>query len=151
MLGGSTRCSVFIRQKSVGNVLIEEVRVERDHLIQLRISNMIGNTFIIDGTFKSSLICQDVDDLVPRKSKAKEEAADNGENVKLLSEFSDTRARYILKWWLSYFVFMVSPPERHVVVDFHKVLRSLIQPTAGDPETKIARRSLWKTLGVRRQ
>ena len=151
MLGGSTRCSVFIRQKSVGNVLIEEVRVERDHLIQLRISNMIGNTFVIDDTFKSSLICQDVDDLVPRKSKAKEEAADNGENVKLLSEFSDTRARYILKWWLSYFVFMVSPPERHVVVDFHKVLRSLIQPTAGDPETKIARRSLWKTLGVRRQ
>ena len=151
MLGGSTRCSVFIRQKSVGNVLIEEVRVERDHLIQLRISNMIGNTFIIDGTFKSSLICQDVDDLVPRKSKAKEEAADNGENVKLLSEFSDTRARYILKWWLSYFVFMVSPPERHVVVDFHKVLRSLIQATAGDPETKIARRSLWKTLSVRRQ
>ena len=143
MLGGSTRCSVFIRQKSVGNVLIEEVRVERDHLIQLRISNMIGNTFVIDDTFKSSLICQDVDDLVPRKSKAKEEAADNGENVKLLSEFSDTRARYILKWWLSYFVFMVSPPERHVVVDFHKVLRSLIQPTAGDPETKIARRSLW--------
>ena len=151
MLGGSTRCSVFIRQKSVGNVLIEEVRVERDHLIQLRISNMIGNTFVIDGTFKSSLICQDVDDLVPRKSKAKEEAADNGENVKLLSEFSDTRARYILKWWLLYYVFMVSPPERHVVVDFHKVLRSLIQPTAGDPETKIARRSLWKTLRVRRQ
>ena len=151
MLGGSTRCSVFIRQKSVGNVLIEEVRVERDHLIQLRISNMIGNTFVIDGTFKSSLICQDVDDLVPRKSKAKEEAADNGENVKLLSEFSDTRARYILKWWLLYYVFMVSPPERHVVVDFHKVLRSLIQPTAGDPETKIARRSLWKTLGVRCQ
>ena len=143
MLGGSTRCSVFIRQKSVGNVLIEEVRVERDHLIQLRVSNMIGNTFVIDGTFKSSLICQDVDDLVPRKSKAKEEAADNGENVKLLSEFSDTRARYILKWWLLYYVFMVSPPERHVVVDFHKVLRSLIQPTAGDPETKIARRSLW--------
>lgn len=63
---------------------------------------MIGNTFVIDGTFKSSLICQDVDDLVPRKSKAKEEAADNGENVKLLSEFSDTRARYILKWWLLY-------------------------------------------------
>ena len=151
MLGGCTRCSVFVRQKSVGNVLIEEVRVERDHLIQLRISNMIGNTFVIDGTFKSSLICQDVDDLVPRKSKAKEEAADNGENVKLLSEFSDTRARYILKWWLSYYVFMVSPPERHVVVDFHKVLRSLIQPTAGDPETKIARRSLWETLGVRRQ
>ena len=151
MLGGSTRCSVFIRQKSVGNVFVEEVRVERDHLIQLKISNMIGNTFVIDGTFKSSLICQDVDDLVPRKSKAKEEAADNGENVKLLSEFSDTRARYILKWWLSYCVFMVSPPERHVVVDFHKVLRSLIQPTAGDPETKIARRSLWETLGVRRQ
>ena len=151
MLGGGTRCSVFVRQKSVGNVLIEEVRVERDHLIQLRVSNMIGNTFVIDGTFKSSLICQDVDDLVPRKSKAKEEAADNGENVKLLSEFSDTRARYILKWWLSYFVFMVSPPERHVVVDFHKVLCSLIQPTAGDPETKIARRSLWKTLRVRRQ
>ena len=151
MLGGSTPCSVFIRQKSVGNVLIEEVRVERDHLIQLRISNMIGDTFVIDDTFKSSLICQDVDDLVPRKSKAKEEAADNGENVKLLSEFSDTRARYILKWWLSYFVFMVSPPERHVVVDFHKVLRSLIQPTAGDPETKIARRSLWETLSVRRQ
>ena len=45
MLGGSTRCSVFIRQKSVGNVFVEEVRVERDHLIQLRISNMIGNTF----------------------------------------------------------------------------------------------------------
>ena len=112
---------------------------------------MIGNSFVIDGTFKSSLICQDVDDLVPRKSKAKEEAADNGENVKLLSEFSDTRARYILKWWLSYFVFMVSPPERHVVVDFHKVLRSLIQTTAGDPETKIARRSLWETLSVRRQ
>ena len=151
MLGGGTRCSVFVRQKSVGNVFVEEVRVERDHLIQLRISNMIGNTFVIVGTFKSSLICQDVDDLVPRKSKAKEEAADNGENVKLLSEFSDTRARYILKWWLSYFVFMVSPPERHVVVDFHKVLRSLIQPTAGDPETKIARRSLWKTLSVRRQ
>ena len=151
MLGGRTRCSVFIRQKSVGNVFVEEVRVERDHLIQLRVSNMIGNTFVIDGTFKSSLICQDVDDLVPRKSKAKEEAADNGENVKLLSEFSDTRARYILKWWLSYFVFMVSPPERHVVVDFHKVLRSLIQTTAGDPETKIARRSLWKTLGVRCQ
>ena len=143
MLGGCTRCSVFVRQKSVGNVFVEEVRVERDHLIQLRISNMIGNTFVIDGTFKSSLICQDVDDLVPRKSKAKEEAADNGENVKLLSEFSDTRARYILKWWLSYYVFMISPPERHVVVDFHKVLRSLIQPTAGDPETKIARRSLW--------
>ena len=102
-------------------------------------------------TFKSSLICQDVDDRVPRKSKAKEEAADNGENVKLLSEFSDTRARYILKWCLSYCVFMFSPPERHVVVDFHKVLRSLIQPTAGDPETKIARRSLWKTLSVRRQ
>ena len=151
MLGGSTRCCVFIRQKSVGNILIEEVRVERDHLIQLRISNMIGDTFVIVGTFKSSLICQDVDDLVPRKSKAKEEAADNGENVKLLSEFSDTRARYILKWWLSYFVFMVSPPESHVVVDFHKVLRSLIQTTAGDPETKIARRSLWKTLSVRRQ
>ena len=151
MLGGGTRCSVFFRQKSVGNVLIEEVRVERDHLIQLRVSNMIGNTFVIGGTFNSSLICQDVDDLVPRKSKAKEEAADNGENVKLLSEFSDTRARYILKWWLSYFVFMVSPPERHVVVDFHKVLCSLIQPTAGDPETKIARRSLWKTLSVRRQ
>ena len=151
MLGGSTRCSVLIRQKSVGNVLVEEVRVERDHLIQLRILNMIGNTFVIDGTFKSSLICQDVDDLVPRKSKAKEEAADNGENVKLLSEFSDTRARYILKWWLSYCVFIVSPPERHVVVDFHKVLRSLIQPTAGDPETKIARRSLWETLSVRRQ
>ena len=151
MLGGSTRCSVFIRQKSVGNVFVEEVRVERDHLIQLKISNMIGNTFVIDGTFKSSLICQDVDDLVPRKSKAKEEAADNGENVKLLSEFSDTRARYILKWWLSYYVFVVSPPERHVVVDFHKVLRSLIQPTASDPETKIARRSLWETLGVRRQ
>ena len=151
MLGGSTPCSVFIRQKSVGNVLIEEVRVERDHLIQLRISNMIGNIFVVDGTFKSSLICQDVDDLVPRKSKAKEEAADNGENVKLLSEFSDTRARYILKWWLSYYVFVVPPPERHVVVDFHKVLRSLIQPTAGDPETKIARRSLWKTLSVRRQ
>ena len=151
MLGGSTRCSVFIRQKSVGNVFVEEVRVERDHLIQLRISNMIGNTFVIDGTFKSSLICQDVDDLVPRKSKAKEEAADNGENVKLLSEFSDTRARYILKWCLSYYVFRVSPPERHVVVDFHKVLRSLIQTTAGDPETKIARRSLWETLGVRRQ
>ena len=37
MLGGSTRCSVFIRQNSVGNILIEEVRVERDHLIQLRI------------------------------------------------------------------------------------------------------------------
>lgn len=51
---------------------------------------------IISSSFKSSLICQDVDDLVPRKSKAKEEAADNGENVKLLSEFSDTRARYIL-------------------------------------------------------
>ena len=151
MLGGGTRCSVFIRQKSVGNVLIEEVRVERDHLIQLRMSNMIGNIFVVDGTFKSSLICQDVDDLVPRKSKAKEEAADNGENVKLLSEFSDTRARYILKWWLSYYVFVVPPPERHVVVDFHKVLRSLIQPTAGDPETKIARRSLWKTLSVRRQ
>ena len=151
MLGGGTRCSVFVRQKSVGNVFVEEVRVERDHLIQLRISNMIGNTFVIDDTFKSSLICQDVDDLVPRKSKAKEEAADNGENVKLLSEFSDTRARYILKWWLLYYVFMVSPPERHVVVDFHKVLRSLIQPTAGDPETKIARRSLWETLSVRRQ
>ena len=151
MLGGCTRCSVFIRQKSVGNVLIEEVRVERDHLIQLRVSNMIGNTFVVDGTFKSSLICQDVDDLVPRKSKAKEEAADNGENVKLLSEFSDTRARYILKWWLSYYVFMVSPPESHVVVDFHKVLRSLIQTTAGDPEAKIARRSLWETLSVRRQ
>ena len=144
MLGGSTRCSVFIRQKSVGNVLVEEVRVERDHLIQLRISkNDWQYFFFINGTFKSSLICQDVDDLVPRKSKAKEEAADNGENVKLLSEFSDTRARYILKWWLSYYVFVVSPPERHVVVDFHKVLRSLIQPTAGDPETKIARRSLW--------
>ena len=143
MLGGSTRCSVFIRQNSVGNVFVEEVRVERDHLIQLRISNMIGDTFVIVGTFKSSLICQDVDDLVPRKSKAKEEAADNGENMKLLSEFSDTRARYILKWWLSYYVFMVSPPERHVVVDFHKVLRSLIQTTAGDLETKIARRSLW--------
>ena len=97
MLGGGTRCSVFVRQKSVGNVFVEEVRVERDHLIQLRVSNMIGNTFVIDDTFKSSLICQDVDDLVPRKSKAKEEAADNGENVKLLSEFSDTRARYILK------------------------------------------------------
>ena len=151
MLGGSTRCTIFIRQNSVGNILIEEVRVERDHLIQLKISNLIGNTFVIDGTFKSSLICQDVDDLVPRKSKAKEEAADNGENVKLLSEFSDTRARYILKWWLSYYVFMLSPPERHVVVDFHKVLRSLIQTTTGDPETKIARRSLWKTLSVRRQ
>ena len=37
MLGGSTRCSVLIRQKSVGNVFVEEVRVERDHLIQLRI------------------------------------------------------------------------------------------------------------------
>ena len=42
------------------------------------------------------MICQDVDERVPRKSKAREEAADSGEKVKLLSELSDRSARYIL-------------------------------------------------------
>ena len=42
------------------------------------------------------MICQDVEERAPRKSKAREDAADSGEKVKLLSEFSDRRARYIL-------------------------------------------------------
>ena len=48
-------------------------------------------------TLRSSLICQEVDDLAPRKSREREEEADMGEKVKLSWEFSANSARYILK------------------------------------------------------
>ena len=35
MLGGNTSGGIFVRQKGVGYVLVEEVRVEGDHLVQL--------------------------------------------------------------------------------------------------------------------
>ena len=35
MLGGGTCSSVFVREEGVSDVLVEEVRVEGDHLVQL--------------------------------------------------------------------------------------------------------------------
>ena len=43
MLGGNTSGGIFVGQKGVGYVLVEEVRVEGDHLIQLS-----GNSNIYD-------------------------------------------------------------------------------------------------------
>ena len=40
MLGGNTSGGIFVGQKGVGYVLVEEVRVEGDHLVQLRNSNI---------------------------------------------------------------------------------------------------------------
>ena len=35
MLGGGTNSSIFVREQGVRYVLVEEVRVEGDHLVQL--------------------------------------------------------------------------------------------------------------------
>lgn len=56
-----------------------------------------GLNEIISSSLRSSLICQEVDDLAPRKSREREEEAEMGEKVKLSWEFSANRARYILK------------------------------------------------------
>ena len=100
-------------------------------------------------TFRSSFICQDVEERAPRNSNAREEAADSGEKVKLLSEFSLKRARYILKQESSDLSSgSSSSPECHVVVHFYKVLGSFVQPTGGHPKAKIAWRSLGKAFCV---
>ena len=91
-----------------------------------------------------------MEDRAPRKSKAREEAADSGEKVKLLSELSDRRARYILRQVIIG-CDLSSSPECHVIVHFYKVLRSFVQPTTGDPQTKVARRSLRKAFCIRCQ
>ena len=40
MLGGGTSSCVFVGEQGVRYVLVEEVRVEGDHLVQLRNSNI---------------------------------------------------------------------------------------------------------------
>ena len=90
-----------------------------------------------------------MEERAPRKSKAREEAADSGEKVKLLSEFSDRRARYILRKAIDRRCNLsCSLPECHVIVHFYKVLGSFVQPTAGDPQTKVTRRSLRKAFCI---
>ena len=152
MLGGGTCSSVFVRQEGVSDVLVEEVRVEGDHLIQLRVRIQIFPST------KASSIPSYLQELVDlpgsgRTSSEEEQGKRGGGRqrregealVRVVRQKSTIHPETgrLIGGHLS-----CSSPECHVVVHFHKVPGSFVQPTAGHLETKVSRRSLGKAFCV---
>ena len=74
MLGGGTSSCVFVGEQGVRYVLVEEVRVEGDHLIQLS-----GNSNIYEHECSSSSYLQELVDLPGSgRTSSKEKQSERG-------------------------------------------------------------------------